>query len=89
MKAYNYVIIKHNNPYLETENVLLKNKYKAKMKYAFIQKGVHKDGSESINFIEYSNDLEALQKRANGFISWYNYPMGLYKEMQQNILTLN
>jgi hypothetical protein len=89
MKAYNYVIIKHNYPELERENVLLNNKYKAKMKYAFIQKGVHKDGSESINFIEYSNDLETLQKRATGFISWYNYPMGIYKEMQQNILTLN
>ncbi len=78
---YNYVIIKHNYPALERESTLLQNNYKPK-KYAFINKGVHKDGSESIYFIEYSNDLEALQKRASGAVSWYNYPLGLSKDIQ-------
>jgi hypothetical protein len=82
MEGYNYVIIKHNYPALERESVLLANKYNAKKKYAFIQKMVHKDGSESIGFISYSNDLEELQERANGFISWYNYPLGLRKNIQ-------
>jgi len=80
--SYNYVIIKHNYPELERETVLLSNNYKAKKKYAFIQKMVHKDGSESIGFIDYSNDLEALQERAKGFVSWYNYPLGLRKNIQ-------
>jgi hypothetical protein len=80
--AYNYVIIKHNYPELERESVLLANRYNAKKKYAFIQKMVHKDGSESIGFINYSNNLEELQERANGFLSWYNYPLGLRKNIQ-------
>jgi len=80
--AYNYVIIKKNYPELERETVLLRNNYKPKKKYAFIQKMVHKDGSESIAYIDYSNDLEALQERAKGFVSWYNYPLGLRKNIQ-------
>lgn len=81
--GYNYVIIKENNPYFAQESVLLDNKYKANKKYAFITKMIHKDGSESIATIEYSNDLQLLQERAGGFCSWYNYPMGVYKDMQQ------
>jgi hypothetical protein len=86
--AYGYVIIKHNYPELERESTLLHNKYSAKKKYAFIQKSGHKDGSESINFIDYSNDLEALQARASKFVSWYNYPLGLCKNMQGYIREL-
>lgn len=82
MKAYNYVIIKNNYADLERESTLLQNKYNAKKKYAYINKGVHKDGSESIYFIAYSNDLEALQKDANKYISWYNYPIGVSKNIQ-------
>lgn len=82
MKGYNYVIIKENYPELERENVLLENKYKANRRYAMITKMVHKDGSESISTIVYSNDLQGLQERAKGFISWYNYPIGIAKDMQ-------
>jgi len=82
MKKYSYVIIKHNYPELERESVLLENKYSSKKKYAFINKISHGDGSENIAFIEYSNDLEGLQNRAKGFISWYNYPIGLAKSIQ-------
>ena len=82
MTPYSYVIIRHNNPTFERESVLLSNKYNAKKKYAFIQKSCHKDGSESICFIDYSNDLEALQERANRFVSWYNYVAGLQKNIQ-------
>lgn len=82
MKGYNYVIIKENYPELERENVLLENKYKANRRYAMITKMVHKDGSESIPTIVYSNDLQGLQERAKGFISWYNYPIGIAKDMQ-------
>ena len=87
--AYNYVIIKENYPQLEKESVLLRNKYNPKKRYALINKGCHKDGSESIYFIEYSNDLQALQETAKEYVSWYNYPLGLYKEIQGNILPLS
>lgn len=89
MKRYNYIIIKNNYPELEKETVLLSNNYKAKMKYAFINKQVHNDGTENINFIEYSNDLEEFQKRANQFVSWYNYPLGLSKNIEGYISELN
>lgn len=82
MKPYNYVIIKENYPELERESVLLHNKYKRKKKYAMIVKGVHKDSSESIYFIEYSNDIMALQEKASKHVSWYNYPMGVAKDIQ-------
>jgi hypothetical protein len=88
MNKYNYVIIKHNDPTFERESTLLDNKYSKSKKYAMMEKGIHNDGSESLNRIIYSNDLEDLQKMANSYISWYNYPMRLYKEMQQNILPL-
>jgi hypothetical protein len=88
MEAWSYVIIKHNSPELERESVLLENKYKPKSKYAFINKIVHKDGSESISYIHYSNDLELLQNRAKDFVSWYNYPIGLSKSIQGYISEL-
>jgi hypothetical protein len=75
----NYAIIKHNYPELERETVLTHNKYNAKKKYALIVKGIHKDSSESIFFIDYSNDLEELHNRAITFESWYNYPLGVSK----------
>jgi hypothetical protein len=89
MKGYNYVIIKENYPELQRESVLLHNRYSAKKKYAFIQKMVHPDGSESIGFIDYSNDLKELQEKANGFISWYNYPLNLCKHIQGYISHIN
>jgi len=77
-----YVIIKENSPYLERESTLLHNNYKASKKYAFINKVVNNDDSESIAFIDYSNNLQALQDRARGFACWYNYPLGIAKNMQ-------
>ena len=79
---YHYVIIQPNYADLEKESALSHNKYNAKKKYAFINKGLHKDGSESIYYIEYSNDLEELQTKAASFISWYNYPLNLCKNIQ-------
>lgn len=86
--GYSYIIIKENYPELERESVLLHNKYKANKKYAYIVKGVHKDGSESIYFIEYSNDLEDLSNRSKEFPSWYNYPLGITKSLQGYISEL-
>ncbi len=87
--SYNYAIIKKNYPELERERTLIDSRYLKSKKYAMIVKGVHKDGSENIYFIRYSSKLEELQEIANGFPSWYNYPMSLYKEMQGNILPIN
>jgi len=88
MTPYNYVIIVHNYPELERESTLLGSPYKAKKRYAAIYKQMHKDGSESISFIVYSNDLEILHKRAADHPSWYNYPLGLCKSMQGYISEL-
>lgn len=82
--SYSYVIIKENYPELKFESVLLKNNY-LPTKYVFIEKVSQKDGSEAISNIYYSNDLAALQLRAEKYVSWYNYPANLYKDMQQHI----
>jgi len=89
MKAYNYVIIKHNFADLERESTLITSPYKAKEKYAAIYKQMHKDGSESISFIAYDSDLEKLQKAAERYPSWYNYPINLSKDMQGYIKHIN
>lgn len=89
MEAYTYVIIKENYPELERLSTLLDNNYKKTKKYAFIMKCVHKDSSESITSIKYSNDMVDLQSKANGFISWYNYTMKLKKNIQGFISELN
>lgn len=78
---YSYAIIKENNPYWGRESTLLHNDYRP-YKYAFISRVVNKDGSESIAFISYSDDLQALQDWAKGYVSWYNYPLGVSKDMQ-------
>jgi hypothetical protein len=89
MDAYHYIIIKENYPSLEHESALSYNKYKKNKKYALINKGSHQDGSESIYYIDYSNDLADLHNRAKDFISWYNYPMGLTKDITGTISELN
>lgn len=81
--GYSYVIIKENYKELSQETTLAKeNKYLKSKKYAFICKTVCNDGSEFIGFIDYSNDLQMLHERAKGFVSWYNYPLGLSKNTQ-------
>jgi len=87
--GYSYVIIKHNYNELKQERTLAKNnKHLKSKKYAFICKTVCKDGSEFIGFIDYSNDIQALQERASKFISWYNYPLGLAKSINGYISEL-
>jgi len=83
-KGYSYAIIQQNYPELERVSVLSTkgNKYLKSKKYAMIVKGVHKDGSESIYFIVYSNNLEQLQSAAKEYQSWYNYPLGVSKNIQ-------
>lgn len=81
--GYSYVIIKENNSELAHLNTLAQdNKWLKTKKYAFICKSVCNDGSEFIGFIKYSNDLAYFQKEANNFVSWYNYPIGLTKNIQ-------
>ena len=85
-KQYNYAIIKYNYPELARETVLSPeknaNKYFKTKKYAMIVKGAHKDGSETIYFIKYSNDLPELHSQAKEYPSWYNYPIGISKNIQ-------
>ncbi len=84
-QQYSYAIIKVNYPDLARESVLDPSKDANKWsnkKYAMIVKDTHNDGSESIYFIKYSNDLQALQEKAKYYISWYNYPLGVSKDIQ-------
>jgi len=83
-RSFHYAIIVHNSSDNHNRNVLLSNNYK-NTKYCMIDRGVHKDGSESEYFIIYSNNLEMLQNKASKYVSWYNYPIGLRKEIQGNI----
>jgi hypothetical protein len=86
--AYSYAIIKENYPELGIESALLENNYKPK-KYAFIEKVCHKDGSENIARIIYLNDLQLLQEKASGYISWYNYPINICKNIQGYLSNIN
>lgn len=81
MNEYSYVIIKNNNPHFAQETTLFESKYK-KTKYAMFHKTVYKDKSELLTKIEYSNDLELLQAKAKQYITWYNYPLGVAKNIQ-------
>lgn len=86
MSSFRYAIIKESYPELARESVLEPNKnankYSPKKKYAMIVKLVHKDGGESIYFIRYSNDIVELQEQASKYQSWYNYPIGISKNIQ-------
>lgn len=85
---YNYVIIKESYPELERESTLLNSKFLKSKKYAMLFKQSYKDGSESITHIKYSNNLNGLQSVAEGFSSWYNYPLGKFQDIKGNIKQL-
>ena len=85
---YNYAIIKENYPELEREDAVLHNSYDKDKKYAFIQKLICVDRTEKIGWIDYSNSLQDLHERARKQVSWYNYPAGIYQDMQGNICKL-
>lgn len=87
--GYSYVIIKHNDPVFARESTYLdSNKYKKSAKYAMFFKTVHMDKSETLTHIKYSSDMEELQANAEGFISWYNYPLNLCKNIQGYITNI-
>ena len=79
-----YVIIKENFKDLKFESTILRSIYKDK-KYAMIEKVCLTDDTEKICRIVYSDDLTALQSKAEDYISWYNYPLGFYKQMNGTI----
>jgi hypothetical protein len=88
--GYSYAIIKENYPQLAQLTTLgSDNKYLKSKKYAFICKTVCNDGSEFVGFIKYSNDLEYFQNEATGFVSWYNYPMNIKKNIQGFLSYIN
>lgn len=88
--AYSYGILKENVPtlYLEQESTLLHSPY-TNTKYAIIEKSCFKDGSESINRIIYSDNLEELWEKVRGYISWYDYVAMETKSIQGFVSKLN
>lgn len=87
-KGYSYVAIRRNDPAYEKERALVGNNYNPRKKYAYFNYLVHADGSESLAFIKYENDLEELQNIAKEFESWYNYPMGIAKYRDGTLVEL-
>jgi hypothetical protein len=88
-KKYSYVVIIDNEPYLASESTLLDNKYKKSAKYAMFEKMINSDGSESLVKITYSSNITELQNIAANYVSWYNYPLNLSKNMQGYIKHIN
>lgn len=85
--SFYYPIIKHNYKELSQESTNKPSEWEDK-KYAFILKYCLKRADETIELIIYSDSLEELNTEAIKFKSWYNYPLGLYRELQGNILQL-
>ena len=84
--SYTYGILRENTEHaaLHQINTFLPCKYK-KTKYGIIEKSLMPDGSEIVVRVIYSNNLEQLTNTLKNYISWYNEPLGLKKDMQQNI----
>lgn len=87
----NYGILQFNNPFFAKESAILENDYKP-TKYALIEKKIipytQKGGNEVVTRIIYSDDLEDLSQKLKKYQSWYNYPIGVYKDIQGNISEL-
>lgn len=86
---FSYMVVKFNNPYFAQESTLLGNKYRKTAKFAVFNYSVHKDGSESLNFIKYSNDIIELQNQIKDFESWYNYPIGVAKNRKGELFSID
>ena len=84
--AYTYGILRENTQraYLHQINTFLPCKHK-KTKYGIIEKALMPDGSEIVVRVIYGNNLEQLTDTLKNYVSWYNEPLGLKKDMQQNI----
>lgn len=84
--SYTYGILRENTERaaLHQINTFFPCKHK-KTKYGIIEKALMPDGSEIVVRVIYSNNLEQLTNTLKNYISWYNEPLGLKKDMQQNI----
>ncbi len=85
---FQYAILKHNNPYFAKESTTGENNY-LNSAFALLVKNCLSDGSEKIETILYSDNLDDLTKQAEKFPSWYNYPAGKKKDLQGYISDLN
>lgn len=83
---YTYAILRENSndARLSQINTLIPCNHK-KTKYALIEKAIMQDRSEIVVRVIYSNDINELSNALKKYISWYNEPLGLQKDMQQNI----
>lgn len=83
---YSYGILRENTERaaLQQINTLLPCKHK-KTKYGIIEKAVINNGSEIVVRVIYSSNLQQLTETLKKYVSWYNEPLGLKKDMQQNI----
>ena len=79
----------------QTSNVFLLNhlRHFKNLKTLIIKNPIDNSNAQSgyltINVIESLTHLQKLQETASGYISWYNYPLNLMKEIQGNIYQIN
>lgn len=90
MTKYTYGLLVENKPerFLHQESTYFKSPFK-RTKYAIIEKGVCKDGSELVLRIIYSNDLYTLREKLLKYISWYDYVDMNTKNIQGYITKLS
>lgn len=83
---YTYGILRENTQLaaLHQLDTFLPCKHK-KTKYGIIEKALMPDGSEIIVRVIYGSNLEQLTDTLKKYVSWYNEPLCLKKDMQQNI----
>lgn len=86
MKKYIYGILKENTELLglQFEPTIIPCEF-VPSAYALIEKKMLPNNTEKINRIIYSDDLQELSTNLLKYISWYNYPTGIKKNMQQFI----
>ena len=89
MKTYSYTILVKNSPerYLHQESTLQKSVFK-ESKYALISKQCYSNGTEKIDFIYYSDDIDLLMILNEKSVSWYDYVNGKCKSIQGYIRDL-
>lgn len=82
--GFSYCLLVYNdkNRRLDQIKTFFDSKFLKSKKYGLIVRTVHKDNSETVTHIYYSNDLQSLQRQMYKYVSWYDYVCGFTKSIQ-------
>lgn len=89
-ELYKYGMLKNNTPELclKQESTIEPNEFK-NTRYGLIEKVCYSDGTEAINCIMYSDDLEECVNKLKTYPSWYNYVNGFTMNLQGYVSEIN